>query len=80
MNNTQNNSSTWDIKYLKEYPFMPFGSLLNAWANINQGKGISLEEFLEQAEEIFKLAKKLVENRAKETQVSLDNSFDEPEF
>ena len=73
MNNTQNQ---WDIKFLKEYPFMPFGSLMNAWATINQGKDMSLDEFLADAQKIFELATKLVESRAQEVKINND----EPEF
>lgn len=76
MNNTQNQ---WDIKYRRETPFMPYGSLMNAWATLNQGRDIPLAEFLKQSEEIFKLATKLVDERAKEVQ-ELPTPTEEPEF
>jgi len=76
MNNTQNQ---WDIKFRREATFMPYGSLMNAWALLNQGKDIPLEEFLKQSELIFDLAVKLVEKRAKEVQ-ELPTPTEEPEF
>jgi hypothetical protein len=76
MNNTQNQ---WDIKFRREATFMPYGSLMNAWALLNQGKDIPLEEFLKQSELIFDLAVRLVEKRAKEVQ-ELPTPTEEPEF
>ena len=35
----------WEIKYLREGWTFAFGSLMNAYAQVNQGKGISLENF-----------------------------------
>ena len=77
--NNANSQNQWDIKYRRETPFMPYGSLMNAWALLNQGKDISLEDFLKQSEEIFKLATKLVDKRAGEVQ-ELPTPTEEPEF
>lgn len=76
MNNTQNQ---WEVKYRRESPFFAYGSLMNAWATLNQGRDIPLAEFLRQSEEIFKLATKLVDERAKEVQ-ELPTPTEEPEF
>lgn len=46
----------WDAKYLREQPFMAFGSMCNAYGLINEGKGMSIVEFLVGAEMIFEKA------------------------
>lgn len=56
----------WEIKFLREGGFMPFGSLMNAWGQINQGKGMDLEEFKKSAEELFKLSLKMIKEAIKE--------------
>ena len=56
-----NIKSPWDQKYLREQPFMAFGSMMNAYGNINQGKGLSMEDFEIATEKIFALAKKYAE-------------------
>jgi hypothetical protein len=56
----------WDMKFLKEYPFMPFGSLMNAFGNINQGKGMDYKDFEKSAKDIFSLAKSFVKEQYEE--------------
>ena len=52
-----NVKSPWDVKYLREQPFMAFGSMMNAYSTINQGKGITFNEFKETSSKIFELAR-----------------------
>ncbi len=66
-NNTNTSKDEWEQKYKREYIFMPFGSLMNAWAVLNQGKDISPEEFLRVANLFLAETKKWVEDRAIET-------------
>jgi hypothetical protein len=73
------NNNEWIKKYLREYIFMPFGSMMNAWAVLHQGKDISLEEFKKVAEEIFIVAKKMIDERAKETETA-DLKDENPDF
>ena len=75
--NTSN--SEWTQKYLREYPFMPFGSMINAWSVLHQGQNISLEEFIKVVESIYEVSKKLVNNRMKETETS-EMKDDNPDF
>lgn len=70
---------TWDIKFLREYPFMPFGSMINAWAVIHQGQNITPEEFEKVAKFLFKIAKELVDGRMEEIK-SPEESEEEPDF
>jgi len=56
----KNSYNQWDIKFAREYPFIPFGSLVKAYGEINQGKEINIKEFIENTEELFGLAQKLV--------------------
>ncbi len=64
---TNTSKDEWEQKYKREYIFMPFGSLMNAWAVLNQGKDISPEEFLAVANLFLAETKKWVEDRASET-------------
>lgn len=56
-----NQSNQWDKKFKQEYPFMAFGSLLNAYGQMNQQKPKEIKEFLKDADSIFELAIKLME-------------------
>ena len=69
--------SPWDTKYLREQPFMAFGSMMNAFGNINQGKQFTIEEFEEAANKIFKLAKKYAEEAFNDAS-GADDSVDIP--
>jgi len=51
----------WSEKYLREQPFMGFGSAMNAFGLINEGKGMPLDEFLEAMEKIFKKVSEFTE-------------------
>ncbi len=52
-----NITSPWDQKYLREQPFMAFGSMMNAFGQVNRGKDISMEAFEEASKKIFEMAK-----------------------
>jgi len=56
--NRKKEYTQWEIRFLREQPFMPFGSLMNAFAQIHQGKGMSWKEFQRWAIGIFKLSRK----------------------
>lgn len=53
---------TWDIKHIQDKPFMALGSMLNAYAKINEGKGITEEELLKVTETFFKKACELAKS------------------
>jgi len=50
----------WDAVYLKDKPFMPFGSMANSYGLINQGKGESLDQFLSDMNVIWSRSLKMV--------------------
>jgi len=52
----------WEIKYLREGWTFAFGSLMNAYGQINQGKGIKLSEFQEESEKLYEQAQLMVRN------------------
>ena len=58
----------WEIKYLREGWTFAFGSLMNAYAQVNQGKGISLENFQTDAEKLFEQAQLMVRNAVMEAE------------
>jgi len=43
----------WDIAYLKDRPFMPFGSIVNAYGLVNKGSNKTTEEFLEDMSKLW---------------------------
>jgi len=60
--------------------FMPLGSLLNAYGNINSGKGITPEQMIEDTKILVEFAQELVEPK-KEIDISNNNKLnfeDEP--
>jgi len=52
----------WEIKYLREGWTFAFGSLMNAYGQINQGKGVKLSEFQEESEKLYEQAQLMVRN------------------
>jgi len=52
----------WSIKFNRETPFMAFGSMMNAFGRINEGKEFTMEEFEKITNKIFELAKKYVDD------------------
>ena len=57
-----NDDKTWERKYLREGWTFAFGSLMNAYGQINQGKGVKLSEFQEESEKLFEQAQLMVRN------------------
>jgi len=57
-----NDDKTWERKYLREGWTFAFGSLMNAYGQINQGKGVKLEDFSKDAEKLFEQAQLMVRN------------------
>ena len=45
----------------KNNPFMPFGSMMNAFGQMHQQKPLDTEEFIASANKIFKACEKIVE-------------------
>jgi hypothetical protein len=55
------NLKFWDIKYLRSQPFMPFGSMMNAYGQMYQQAPKTLKEFFKDVGEIFEFSQKLIE-------------------
>jgi hypothetical protein len=71
----------WSEKFLREYPFMPLGSMMNAFGNINQGKGMSVEEFERVADKLFELANKYVKQAMNSVEVGMEEkNVADPDF
>src|SRR4030042_5664706 len=61
-NNKQKNLkryTEWEVKFLRENWTMPFGSLLNAYAQMNQQKPKKMKEFLNDIDGLFLKALRL---------------------
>lgn len=59
--------SEWEIKFFRETPFMPFGSMMNAYGQVFKERGelvsaTDIKAFLSDSQKIFKLAKKMVKD------------------
>ena len=71
----------WSEKFLREYPFMPLGSMMNAFGTINEGKGMSVEEFSKVADILFQLANKYVKESANSVEVGVEQrDVNDPDF
>ena len=57
----------YEVKFSREGVFMPFGSMCNAYSQINQQKGVDIEKFKADMVELYKLAKELVETSITQT-------------
>lgn len=42
---------------------MPFGSLMNSYGNVNQGKGVPINQFVADAKQLFALSKEFVKEQ-----------------
>jgi len=51
-------SSPWDEKFIREQPFMAFGSMMNAYGRANEGTGMSLDAFIIAADKMFEAAQR----------------------
>jgi len=72
-------ANQWDKKFKQEFPFMALGSLLKAYAEINQGKGKDVKEFKKEAEDLFELASSLV-IKAGENAIEDEVKTETPQF
>jgi hypothetical protein len=54
-------NTQWDEKFLRETPFMPFGSLCNLIGQAYQGKGIDEETLEKLARKAFELCLEFTE-------------------
>jgi len=68
----------WSQKFLREHPFMAFGSMMNAYSNINKGKGCAIEEMETIADRLFAKAIELTKRAYDETQPEADGEVDIP--
>jgi len=71
---------TWERKYLREGWTFAFGSLMGAYGQINQGKGIELEKFKEDAEKLYDQAQVMVKNAVLETEPEVVEPIKAPEL
>ena len=58
----------WELKYLREGWTFAFGSLMNSYSQINQGKGIKLDDFQKEAEKLYEQAQVMVRSAVLETE------------
>jgi len=73
--------SEWDRKFIKESWTFPFGSLMSAFSNINQGKGMTTADLMNASRELFNVAMEMTEEallRSQQGQVSDENNPDVP--
>ena len=68
----------WAVKYLRESPFLSFGTMLQSYARINQGKGISVDELQTVADKLFEKAMELTRRAYESTLIESDDSVDIP--
>jgi hypothetical protein len=54
--NNEKEYTPWEVRAIRELCFMSFGSNQNSFATINEGKGITLEEFKKISKELFALS------------------------
>ena len=73
-----NIKTPWDQKYLREQPFMAFGSMMNAYGRINESSKMNLVEFEMACNYIFQLAKRFTEESFASAEDNDDNSVDIP--
>jgi cytochrome c556 len=68
----------YEVKFSREGAFMPFGSMCNAYGQMNQQKPVDIEKFKSDMIEIYKLAKELVEMSISQTneKVATENNTD----
>jgi len=69
---------TWGEKFMREQPFMAFGSLMNAYANMHQREPVELKKFKEDAQELFALAQELATKAYGDAQPEESEDIDLP--
>lgn len=69
----------WDIKFLREQPFMAFGSLLNGYAQMHQQRPVAMAKFERDARRLFQLAQELAKKALEENQEGVSDK-EGPDF
>ena len=62
----------WNIKFLREQPFMAFGSMMNAWGQEHKGKPQDIDDFLRDTNKIFDKAIELTKKSYEDVQIAKD--------
>ena len=71
----------WVEKFVREQPFMAFGSMANSYGLANEGKGISIENFKKDMSELFKLAQEFTKQSLNSVEVGVEQKdVDDPDF
>jgi len=70
----------WDLKFQKEGWTMPFGSLLNAYAQMHQQKPVEIKQFIEDAEDLYGFAIFLIDKRIEEYSEKTPTNGIDPEY
>ena len=65
-------NTEWEQKWLREGWAMPFGSMCNAYGQVNQQKGKTIEAFLEDIDKIFNKAQDITINTLNEAKPALE--------
>lgn len=67
-------NNEWEVKFNREGVFMPFGSLCNAYGQVNQQKGagmksneVRIDKFIEDMKQLYALSVEMVEDSIKRT-------------
>jgi len=68
----------WIQKYLREQPFMPFGTMMNTYAQINKGTGCTVEEIEMVADRLFEKAIELIKKAYESSMPNEDDEVDIP--
>lgn len=68
----------YEVKFSREGAFMPFGSMCNAYGQMNQQKPKDIAQFKSDMVELYNLAKELVETSIAQTneKVATDNKVE----
>jgi len=66
-----------DAHHLRTQPYMPFGSMMNAFAVINSGRRMGTKSFIKNAKLIFEASVEIVEDRYDEVQKGIAPITDE---
>ena len=69
---------TWSVKYLRENPFISFGTMLQSYSRINEGKGISVADMMDVVDKLFEKSMELTKKAYESTQTN-DVEVDIPE-
>ena len=65
--------SQWEEKWLRESWTMPFGTIMNSFAVSNQGKGVSIGEWIIAIDKAYEKAVELVKKSLVDSQISKED-------